>query len=86
MTPSVSTDVTLTGSLLDPILRSDPVGPRITYERHGLGFPKGRGDFIRFVNAVLEQVKTNGTWTAIYSHWIGDRLGPVPSPPPAVYQ
>lgn len=82
--------ISTTDLILLGILSQDPytkiVGPRMTYERHGLGFPKGRDDFIRFVNAVLEQVKTNGTWTTIYTHWIGDRLGPVPAPPPAVYQ
>lgn len=82
--------ISTTDLILLGIQSQDPytkiVGPRMTYERHGLGFPKGRDDFIRFVNAVLENVKTNGAWTAIYSHWIGDRLGPVPSPPPAVYQ
>ncbi|WP_370351680.1 glutamate ABC transporter substrate-binding protein [Catenulispora sp. EB89] len=82
--------ISTTDLILLGIQSQDPytkiVGPRFTYERHGLGFPKGKGDFIRFVNAVLEQMKANGTWTAIYTHWIGDRLGPVPAPPPAVYQ
>lgn len=82
--------VSTTDLILLGIRSQDPytkiVGPRITYERHGLGFPKGREDFIRFVNAVLEDLKADGTWTAIYSRWIGDRLGPVPAPPPAVYR
>lgn len=82
--------ISTTDLILLGIQAQDPytkiVGPRITYERHGLGIPKGRGDFIRFVNAVLEQVKADGAWTVIYSHWIGDRLGPVPAPPAAVYQ
>ena len=82
--------ISTTDLILLGIQSQDPytkiVGPRFTFERHGLGFPKGRGDFIRFVNGVLEQLKANGTWTAIYTHWIGDRLGPVPAPPPPVYQ
>jgi polar amino acid transport system substrate-binding protein len=82
--------ISTTDLILLGIQAQDPytkiVGPRFTYERHGLGFPKGQGDFIRFVNAVLDQMKADGTWTAIYTHWIGDRLGPVPAPPPPVYQ
>jgi polar amino acid transport system substrate-binding protein len=82
--------ISTTDLILLGIQSQDPytkiVGPRMSYERHGLGFPKGRDDFIRFVNAVLEQVKANGNWTTIYSHWIGTRLGPVPALPPAVYR
>lgn len=80
-----TTDLILLGiEAQDPYTKI--VGPRFTYERHGLGIPKGRADFIRFVNGVLDQVKANGTWTRIYTQWIGDRLGPVPAPPPPVYQ
>ena len=62
------------------------VGPRLTFERHGLGIPKHEDDMIRFVNAVLEQAKADGTWTTIYGTWVGTRLGPVPAPPPPAYQ
>lgn len=82
--------ISTTDLILLGIQSQDPytkiVGPRITFERHGLGIPKGRPDFIRFVNSVLEQVKADGTWNAIYSRWIGNRLGPVPAPPQPVYQ
>ena len=62
------------------------VGPRLTFERHGLGIPKNEDDMVRFVNAVLEKAKADGTWTTIYGTWVGTRLGPVPAPPPPVYQ
>jgi polar amino acid transport system substrate-binding protein len=82
--------VSTTDLILLGIQSQDPytkiVGPRITFERHGLGIPKGEDDFVRFVNGVLARVKADGTWTAIYSHWVGDRLGPVPAPPPPSYQ
>jgi polar amino acid transport system substrate-binding protein len=81
--------ISTTDLILLGIKAQDPytkiVGPRITFERHGLGIPKGEDDFIRFVNGVLDRMKSDGTWTDIYSHWIG-RLGPVPAPPPSVYQ
>jgi polar amino acid transport system substrate-binding protein len=82
--------ISTTDLILLGIQSQDPytkiVGPRFTDEHHGLGIPKGEGDFVRFVNAVLEQVKADGTWTSIYTRWVGDRLGPVPAPPPPVYQ
>ncbi|OLE25149.1 MAG: hypothetical protein AUG49_11645 [Catenulispora sp. 13_1_20CM_3_70_7] len=80
-----TTDLILVGlQVQDPYTKI--VGPRFTYERHGLAMPHGDDDFVRFVNGVLEKIRGDGTWTAIYSHWVGDRLGPVPSPPPPVYQ
>ena len=80
-----TTDLILVGlQVQDPYTKI--VGPRFTYERHGLGMPLGADDFIRFVNGVLEKIRADGTWTAIYSRWVGERLGPVPAPPPPVYQ
>ncbi len=82
--------VSTTDLILLGIQAQDPytkiVGPRMTFERHGLGIPKGEDDFVRFVNGVLERIKADGTWTAIYAHWVGNRLGPMPAPPPPAYQ
>jgi polar amino acid transport system substrate-binding protein len=39
---------------------------------------------VKFVNGVLEQMRTDGTWTALYDEWLGV-LGPAPAPPVAVY-
>jgi polar amino acid transport system substrate-binding protein len=47
--------------------------------------PKTDTDFVRFINAVLEKIRADGTWTADYKHWLGDRLGPVPAPPTPRY-
>ena len=38
--------------------------------------------FVAFVNAVLEQLRTDGQWSASYAHWIGT---PVPAPSAAEY-
>jgi polar amino acid transport system substrate-binding protein len=82
--------VSTTDLILVGIQAEDPytkiVGPQFTDEEHGLAMPLGEDDFVRFVNGVLEQLKADGTWTAIYSRWIGDRLGPVPLPPTAEYR
>src|ERR1035441_4362916 len=58
------------------------IGPRLTDEPYGLAISRQHPDFVRFVNAVLAQLRTNGRWAASYAHWIGT---PVPAPPPAQY-
>lgn len=82
----VSTD----DSILAGLQQQDPytkiVGPRFTQEPHGLAMPLGAADFVRFVNAVLDRIRSNGVWTQLYETWIGARLGPVPPPPAPTYQ
>ena len=79
---AISTD----DSILDGLAAQDPwtklIGPRLTDEPYGLAISKQHPEFVRFVNAVLQQLRTNGQWAASYRHWIGT---PVPSPPPAHY-
>ena len=79
---AISTD----DSILDGLKAQDPwtklVGPRITDEPYGLAISKQHPDFVRFVNAVLQQLRTNGQWAASYARWIGP---PVPAPPQAQY-
>jgi len=79
---AISTD----DSILDGLVAQDPwtklIGPRLTDEPYGLAISKRHPDFVRFVNAVLQELRTNGQWAASYAHWIGT---PVPAPPPAQY-
>ena len=56
-----------------------------TAEPYGLGIPPKNVDFVRFVNARLAQMRSNGEWKAIYNRWLAESLGPAPSPPKAVY-
>ena len=60
------------------------VGQAISDEPYGLGIPAANVDMVKFVNGVLEQMRTDGTWTALYDEWLGV-LGPAPAPPVAVY-
>ena len=56
-----------------------------TEEPYGLGFNEKDVDFVRFVNARLEEMRTNGEWTRIYNQWLRGSLGPAPEPPRPVY-
>ncbi len=79
---AISTD----DSILDGLAAQDPwtklIGPRLTDEPYGLAISKQHPEFVRFVNAVLQQLRTDGQWRASYAHWIGT---PVPAPPQAQY-
>jgi polar amino acid transport system substrate-binding protein len=58
-------------------------GQAFTEEPYGLGINKDHVDFVRFVNAVLDQMRANGRWQAIYADWLGDIFDPTTPPVPA---
>jgi polar amino acid transport system substrate-binding protein len=64
----------------DPYARI--VSPLLDSEPQGLGMSKLHPDLVRFVNAVLAQMRGDGRWAASYVRWIGS---PVPAPPQARY-
>jgi polar amino acid transport system substrate-binding protein len=79
---AISTD----DSILAGLAAQDPwtkiLGPRFTKEPYGLAISKKNGDFVRFVNAVLQKLRTGGQWAVSYTRWVGT---PAPAPPPARY-
>jgi polar amino acid transport system substrate-binding protein len=82
---AVSTD----DSILFGLAAQDPyvalVGDPLADEPYGVGVKLENTDLVRFVNGVLDKIRADGTWAAIYSRWLG-RLGPTPAPPPAKYR
>jgi polar amino acid transport system substrate-binding protein len=82
---AISTDDTV----LEGMAAQDPyakvVGARFTDEPYGMAVNLDHPEFTQFVNAVLERVRLDGTWKAIYAKWLG-RFGPVPDPPPSLYK
>lgn len=65
---------------------TEVVGDKFTSEPYGLGMAKDKVDFVRFVNGVIEAMRTDGRWKAIYSKWLlGVLSKTVIDPPPAVY-
>ena len=67
---AISTDDCILMGLesLDP--RTELRGAPVTNEPYGLAI-NNHPDFVASVNAVLEQLRTDGQWSASYAHWIG---------------
>lgn len=84
-TDAISTDDTILAGLAAQDPYTEVVGARFTEEPYGVGIPKGQEDLVRYVNGVLEQMRTNGTWSGIYRRWL-NTLGPAPAPPVARYR
>ena len=57
----------------------------ITDEPYGLGVNKDNIYFVRYLNAVLEELRADGEWARIYTAWLANTLGKAPSPPKPVY-
>ena len=82
--------ISTTDTILAGLQAQDPqtkvVGPRFTYEPQGLGLPKSAKDLVRFVNAVLERLRTDGEWKQLYTRYLGTRIQPrIPNPPAPIY-
>lgn len=84
---AVSTDDTILAGLAaqDPSVEVPPQEP-IAQEPYAIGVRQGQTDLVRFVNAVLERMRQDGTWTAIYNKWMAPLLNVPAAPPPARYR
>jgi polar amino acid transport system substrate-binding protein len=88
-TDGVSTDDTILAGMVVQDPNVTIVGDRLTDEHYGLGLPPGHDDWVRYVNGVLEELRSSGRWGQIYNQHL---LGPMssinpttPAPPEAVY-
>lgn len=76
-------------SILAGLAVQDPnlhiVGPSLEPEPYGIGVNKGQEDLVRVVNASLDRIRGDGTWTSLYQRWLAV-LGPAPSPPEPKYR
>ena len=65
---------------------TEVVGETFTEEPYGLGMAKDNDDFVRFVNHVIEEMRIDGRWGAIYEKWlVGVLSDTVIDPPSAIY-
>jgi polar amino acid transport system substrate-binding protein len=82
---AISTDDTILAGMAAQDPYAKVVGPRFTEEPYGMAMSPKSPEFARFVNAVLEKAKADGTWTATYKRWLG-AFGAAPQPPKAEYR
>ena len=77
---AISTDNNILAGLhaQDPLTKI--VGSVFTSEPYGLAISNQHPEFVRFVNAVLQQMRTDGEWAADYRDWVAT---PAPAPPQA---
>lgn len=68
----------------DPYARVLTKEQAFSSEPYGIGVNSEQVDLVRFVNARLEQMRTNGEWQASYDKWLAPRLGAA-KPPAAQY-
>ncbi|NKX87645.1 glutamate ABC transporter substrate-binding protein [Nocardia coubleae] len=81
---AVSTDDAILAGLAAQDPYTEVVGDSISAEPYGIGIPKGDDDLVRFVNATLDRIRTDGTWTRIHRRWLST-LGEA-TPPAPKYQ
>ena len=81
---AVSTNDTILLGLAAQDPGTEIVGPAMSSEPSGIGIPKQDVELVRFVNGVLERLRSNGVLQRIYRLWLGG-LGAAPTPV-AVYR
>jgi len=82
---AVSTDDTILAGFAAQDPGTTVLPDRFTEEPYGMAMKKESPDLVRFVNAVLERLRADGTWTRLYDRWL-TALGSTPPPPAARYQ
>ncbi|GIM92277.1 glutamate ABC transporter substrate-binding protein [Paractinoplanes toevensis] len=82
---AISTDDTILAGMAAQDPYAKVVGEKFTEEPYGMALSQNYPEFTRFVNAVLEKNRANGTWTATYNKWLGS-FGAAPKPPAAQYR
>jgi polar amino acid transport system substrate-binding protein len=83
---AISTDDTILAGMKAQDPNVEIVGDGFTAEPYGVGLPPDRPEFVRYVNAVLEQVRSSGRWTELYDEWLAELLGGDGTPPVARYE
>ncbi len=84
---AVSTDdVILAGMIIqDDTLKLTEDEP-LTTEPYGAGLPKDDAEFKEFVDGVLEEYKSGGSWAEAYEKWVGQYTDVQQDPPTMTLQ
>jgi polar amino acid transport system substrate-binding protein len=80
---AISTDNTILAGMHAEDPQTRLLGADLGAEPYGMATSAKAGDFTRFVNAVLEQMRADGSWTALHDKW---QLSGSDTPPPAKYR
>jgi polar amino acid transport system substrate-binding protein len=84
---AISTDDTILAGMVAQDRNVGIVGRPFSDEPYGIGLPPDHPEMVRFVNAVLDQVRASGTWNDLYEEWLVDLLpGGNIAPPAARYE
>ncbi|MEJ2856022.1 MULTISPECIES: glutamate ABC transporter substrate-binding protein [unclassified Saccharothrix] len=80
-------DAVSTGDIiLAGLAAQDPsthiVGPSLRSDPTGIAMAPNRVDLVRFVNAVLERMVADGTWTRLQGRWLSEHIGAAEPPTP----
>jgi polar amino acid transport system substrate-binding protein len=81
----ISTDDTILAGMAAQDPYAKVIGRRFTEEPYAMAMSNAHPEFARFVNAVLERNRADGTWKKTYERWLGD-FGAAPAPPKAQYK
>ncbi len=81
---AITGDDTVLAGLSKQDRSTEVVGDKFSFEPYGLGMSSDHVDFVKFVNALLQEMRSDGRWQAIYDRWLLDTLGPQ-TPPAARY-
>lgn len=79
--------VTTDDVILVGLLKTDPdnfqiAGDPFSKEPYGMGIKKGRAGFKEFVDEVISEAKSDGTWVSLYDKWVQPMTGESATPPP----
>ncbi|MDO3650623.1 glutamate ABC transporter substrate-binding protein [Nocardia mangyaensis] len=81
---AISGDEPIVAGLVAQDQNLEMVGDPIGTGAYAVGVPKGSDELVRFVNGVLDRMRTDGTWQRIYQQHLAS-LGPSPGPPEPRY-
>ena len=83
---AVSSDDVLLAGLAAQDPQTEIVGRSLADTNYAIGISPDAPDLVRFVNAVLERGRADGSLAASNRFWFGDYVDPVPRPVPARYR
>jgi polar amino acid transport system substrate-binding protein len=83
---AVSSDDTILAGLAAQDPNTEVVGRALDNAQYGVGMRIGEPDLVRFVNAVLEAARADGSLVTSNRRWYTDHLNSVPQPPDPVYR